>query len=156
METVRNRSAAYYWLPVLLWMALIFFLSHQDKDESRRTSELVLWVLNFLNLDIETLRASYAPLIIRKLAHMTEYAILAILSFRAFNYSVSIPEIRILVWNFCVAYAMTDEFHQTFVSGRGGSIVDVGIDAIGALIGIGLIFFYQRFTYKPLAFNSGS
>lgn len=156
MKAGRTRFAIYYWLPVLLWMALIFFLSHQDKDESRRTSELVLWILNFLHLDLETLRQSNALFIVRKMAHMTEYAILAILSFRALKNYLSMPQLVGFVWNFCVAYAMTDEFHQTFVAGRGGTIVDVGIDAIGALIGIGLMLLWQRFYVKALVFKSSN
>ena len=69
--------------------------------------------------------------VLRKCAHMTEYAILAVLLVRATG------SYR---WAFllAVAYAGTDEFHQTFVRGRHGSPIDVGIDAAGALIGIAL------------------
>ncbi len=68
-------------------------------------------------------------LILRKAAHMTEYAILAALLRRAAaSYG----------WAFAlaVAYAASDEFHQTFVRGRHGSPVDVGIDAIGVALGL--------------------
>ena len=67
--------------------------------------------------------------VLRKCAHMTEYAILAVLLVRA----TGSPR-----WAFvlAVAYAGTDEFHQTFVRGRHGSPIDVGIDAAGVLIGI--------------------
>jgi VanZ family protein len=69
--------------------------------------------------------------VLRKCAHLTEYAILAVLLVRATG------SYR---WAFllAVAYAGTDEFHQTFVRGRHGSPIDVGIDAAGALIGIAL------------------
>ncbi len=69
--------------------------------------------------------------VLRKCAHMTEYGILAVLLVRA---------IGSYAWAFAlaVAYAGTDEFHQTFVRGRHGSPVDVGIDAVGALIGLTL------------------
>jgi len=69
--------------------------------------------------------------VLRKGAHMTEYAILACLLVRATASSA---------WAFgiAVAYAATDEFHQTFVHGRHGSPIDVGIDAVGALIGLGV------------------
>ena len=67
--------------------------------------------------------------VLRKGAHMTEYAILAVLLVRATgSYRWAFP--------LAVAYAASDEFHQTFVRGRHGSPVDVGIDAVGALIGL--------------------
>ena len=69
---------------------------------------------------------------LRKCAHMTEYAMLALLLLRATGS---------YAWAFAaaVAYACTDEFHQTFVRGRHGSPVDVAIDALGALIGLTLL-----------------
>jgi VanZ family protein len=60
---------------------------------------------------------------------MTEYAILAVLVARAVG---STP----VAFALAVAYAATDEWHQTFVRGRHGSPVDVGIDAVGVLIGL--------------------
>ena len=74
--------------------------------------------------------------VLRKGAHMTEYAILAALLLRA---------TRSYAWAFplAVAYACTDEFHQHFVRGRHASPIDVGIDAAGALVGLALC---RRFT----------
>jgi VanZ family protein len=76
-------------------------------------------------------------LVLRKLAHMTEYAVLALLLVRATGSAA---------WAFVltVGYACTDEFHQTFVRGRHGSPVDVGIDAVGALIGLSLLRLRRR------------
>jgi VanZ family protein len=67
--------------------------------------------------------------VLRKLAHTAEYAILAVLLARATGS---------YAWAFAltVAYAGSDEFHQTFVRGRHGSPIDVGIDAAGALAGL--------------------
>ena len=75
--------------------------------------------------------------VLRKLAHMTEYAVLALLLVRATGSAL---------WAFVltVAYACTDELHQTFVRGRHGSPIDVGIDAIGALIGLSLLRLRRR------------
>jgi VanZ family protein len=63
---------------------------------------------------------------------MTEYAILAVLLVRALGS---------YAWAFglAVTYAASDEVHQLFVRGRHGSPIDVGIDAVGALIGLGLL-----------------
>ena len=69
--------------------------------------------------------------VLRKCAHMTEYAILAALLLRA---------TRSYRWAFplAVAYACTAEFPQHFVRGRHASPIDVGIDAVGALVGLAL------------------
>jgi VanZ family protein len=96
------------WLPVLLWAAVIFALSSIPS----LNSGLGTW-----------------DYVLRKGAHMTEYAILAVLLARATTS---------YLWAFplTVAYAASDEVHQLFVRGRHGSPIDVGIDAIGALIGL--------------------
>ncbi len=99
------------WLPVLVWASVIFaFSSIPSLNSGLGTWDYVL----------------------RKGAHMTEYAILAALLVRATGS---------YVWAFglAVAYAGSDEFHQTFVRGRHGSPIDVGIDAVGALIGLALL-----------------
>jgi VanZ family protein len=68
-------------------------------------------------------------LVLRKGAHMTEYAILAVLLWRALRNELAALAVAI-------AYAGTDELHQTFVRGRHGSPVDAAIDALGAAIGL--------------------
>jgi VanZ family protein len=97
------------WLPVLFWAAVIFTFSSIPS----LSTHLGTW-----------------DLILRKCAHMTEYAILAALLRRATGGSYRWG------WLLAVAYACTDEFHQTFVRGRHGSPIDVGIDAVGALLGL--------------------
>jgi VanZ family protein len=99
------------WLPVLVWAGVIFaFSSIPSLNSGLGTWDFVL----------------------RKGAHMTEYAILAVLLVRATGSYRS-------AFVLAVAYAGSDEFHQTFVRGRHGSPVDVGIDAVGALIGLSLL-----------------
>ena len=96
------------WLPVVAWAALIFVLSAQpDLSTGLGTWDLVL----------------------RKLAHLTEYAILGALLLRAVG-----ARVPALVAG--VAYAVGDEIHQTFVPGRQGSVLDVLIDSAGVVIGI--------------------
>ena len=70
-------------------------------------------------------------LVLRKLAHASEYAILGVLLVRATG---SEP----VAFGVAVAYAVTDEIHQTFVNGRHGAPLDVAVDAVGVLLGIGL------------------
>jgi VanZ family protein len=96
------------WLPVVVWAAVIFAFS----SVPALNSGLGTW-----------------DTVLRKGAHMTEYAILAVLLVRATGS---------YAWAFglTVAYAASDEVHQLFVRGRHGSPVDVAIDAVGALIGL--------------------
>ena len=68
-------------------------------------------------------------LVLRKCAHVTEYAILAALFMRAIGRAAP-------AFAATVAYAATDELHQHFVRGRHASPVDVAIDAFGAALGL--------------------
>jgi VanZ family protein len=96
------------WAPVVLWAAVIFALSSIPS----LGTDLGVW-----------------DTILRKGAHMTEYAILALLLFRALGSELP-------AFLFGLAYAVSDEIHQLFVSGRHGSPVDVAIDAAGLLLGL--------------------
>jgi VanZ family protein len=100
--------AALLWLPVALWAGLIFGLSSIPS----LSTGLGTW-----------------DTVLRKGAHMAEYAVLAALLWRALRREVA----ALLV---AVAYAATDELHQTFVRGRHGSPVDVAVDGIGAAAGL--------------------
>jgi len=106
------------WLQVAIWMAVIFVFSSQSQ----------LWrppsdVLNY---------------ILHKSAHITEYAVLGILLFRAMHPRVTAGWQRIAFLAALVSflYALTDEFHQYFTPRRGPSFIDVGYDTVGALLGV--------------------
>ena len=69
---------------------------------------------------------------VRKLAHMTEYCLLAIcVSLPLYVYGLRGFALTFLAGILCVAFAASDEFHQTTVANRGPSVKDVGIDSIG-------------------------
>ena len=97
------------WAPVVAWAAVIFALS---SIPSLGTG-LGTW-----------------DLVLRKLAHVTEYAVLGLLLARA------LPDLPAVAWSLGVAYAVTDEIHQTIVDGRHGAPLDVVIDAAGVLVGV--------------------
>ena len=83
----------------------------------------------------------WADRIVKKGGHMLGYALLAISYWRAFHFK---PDRWWLAWCFAILYAMTDEFHQSFVPGRFPSVWDVLIfDNLGALIGIGFLSRYK-------------
>ena len=96
------------WLPVVVWAAVIFAFS----SVPHLGTGLGTW-----------------DTILRKCAHVTEYAILGLLLLRALGRETP-------AFFAGVAYAVTDEVHQHFVAGRHSSPVDVAIDSSGVLIGI--------------------
>ena len=102
------------WLVVLLWMGGIFALS-----------------------DIPSLSSPFEPLydlILRKFAHIAEYAILTALLFWALRPRLTCRAHGLLMAAvIALSYALSDEWHQTFVPGREGSLRDVGIDALGII-----------------------
>jgi VanZ family protein len=123
------------WLPVILWMGLIFVAS-SDAGSFERSSSLIGPTLHWLlpSASPETLDRLHH--LIRKAAHFTEYAILALLVLRALR--MSKPErsfakalaVALLV---ATAYAASDEYHQSFVPGRTAAVGDVLIDSAGAV-----------------------
>lgn len=121
------------WLLVFLFMCAIFSLSAQNADESSSLSNgLLQKVMDFTHISL----SSFA---IRKLAHATEYALLALLFSNAF-YRLCGNPLSSAAFSLTSIYACTDEFHQLFVSGRGCSLFDVGIDSLGALTGTLICF----------------
>jgi len=107
-----------YWLPPVLWMGLIFIVSAQP-TLPRHPDDLF-------------------DTILKKAAHMMEYGTLAFLLWRALSRGRGTLLWSPLVTAFLVSvlYAVSDEYHQTFVPGRNGTPVDVGIDAVGALVAL--------------------
>jgi VanZ family protein len=103
----RSRFAT-VWLPVFAWAAVIFTFSSIPS----LSTGLGTW-----------------DTILRKGAHITEYAVLGALLYRALG-------IEPLALALGIAYAATDEFHQHFVRGRHASPIDVGIDAVGLALGM--------------------
>jgi VanZ family protein len=96
------------WLPVLIWAAVIFTFSSIPS----LSTGLGTW-----------------DTILRKGAHLAEYAVLGGLLYRALGREA-------LALAVGIAYAATDELHQYFVRGRHASPVDVAIDAVGIAVGM--------------------
>lgn len=124
------------WLPVILWSGVIFLFSSWETPPSPQDT-----LLNFL---------------LKKTAHLFEYAILYYLLFRAINHEVCETPTENVKFRklhahylyplvFTILYAISDEIHQSFVSGRHGRAADVLIDAAAALI---VMFFFLRSNRK--------
>lgn len=133
-------------LPALAMMYMIYSFSAQDADASGNLSLSVSYRIVEMGNDIlhkgldETQMEQYAFKIehlVRKLAHMTEYFMLAVaVSFPLYVYRLRGFPLMLVAGIICVAFAAGDEYHQSFVAGRGPSVRDVGIDSIGAFFGI--------------------
>ena len=156
------------FLPALVMMYVIFSFSAQEGVSSSAVSSTVS--LRFVQvcgqvLDKEWSNAQvlhYAERIehyVRKMAHVTEYFLLA--AFVSFPFYVS----RLRGWKllfvaglFCVAFAGLDEWHQSFVPGRSPSPRDVLIDSIGIFAGIEitrlLCFIGRKTIFRPLSLEN--
>jgi VanZ family protein len=113
-----EKTTLRYWVPPVLWMGAIFTLSAQPALPHHPDTLL--------------------DLVLKKAAHVIEYGILAVLLRRALSRGRGALSRSALVIAFLVSvlYAASDEYHQTFVPGRNGTPVDVGIDAVGALVAL--------------------
>ncbi|HLA08293.1 MAG TPA: VanZ family protein [Anaerolineales bacterium] len=104
------------WIPAVLTMGLIFWISSQPSSELPDLG----WV----------------DFIVKKSGHVFEYAVLSIGYWYAYGFK---DDRRGIAWLFAILYAMTDEFHQSFVPGRIPSLWDVLIfDHVGVLLGLWL------------------
>jgi VanZ family protein len=128
-----------YWLPLLLWMGVIF-LGSADRESGPHASRILGPLLQWLGFGLGA--ADAVLLLFRKLAHLTEYALLAVLAWRAIRRPVRADS---RPWNWtqagwallwCAAYAVSDEVHQCFVPTRVGTAWDVLIDTVGATAGL--------------------
>lgn len=86
---------------------------------------------------IETTEIYWQDFIVKKTAHLTEFAILAILLYRALL-SEKVKKEKIIFWTlaFSIIYAFSDEFHQSFIPGREPRLRDVAIDGFGSLFSL--------------------
>ena len=125
---------ARYWLPALLWMALVLYAS-SDTFSADNTGSVLEAVLTAIFGPVQPHTFDLIHAFIRKSAHFTEYGILGLLWFRAWRGARSGHQWS---WAFAaigiaLATAITDEVHQSFVPSRTGSPRDVLLDLVGAV-----------------------
>lgn len=108
------KNAVLPWLAVIAWAALIFYLSAQPSL---------------------TLNMGSWEMVLRKMAHMGEYAVLCLLLWNAiWQRGVAFARALMIAASGTFLYAASDEFHQHFITGRDGTPRDVAIDCIGILV----------------------
>ncbi len=131
-------SALQRWIPVILWAGLIFYFSTENFSFSNTEGLLSEWLLWFFP-EISPTQFMALHLVSRKGAHWFEYFVLAILLLRAQwrgNELKLAPATIARTLVLVLAYAVSDEYHQSWVPERTASAVDVAIDTFGGFCGV--------------------
>jgi VanZ family protein len=140
---------------MLIMMIGIFIVSNDlgSADHTRPVlASIVKRFLPWLAKQMTSGMIDVTDYIIRKVAHVTEYTILSILVSRSFGVATSSSlRQRIMPTVITSTYALSDEYHQSFVPSRGATYTDVMWDTLGASIGSGLLLWIQqkRTNRKP-------
>jgi VanZ family protein len=126
--------SVFWWALTLAWAALIYYLSTQSFTPDF-SHALLVRTLHLLHLRVSPSTLGFLHAWLCKLAHLTEYAIFALLLY-------GVPgEQNKLLWRppravICIlaaaAYSLTDEYHQLHIPGRHASLLDCALDAVGA------------------------
>jgi VanZ family protein len=135
-----------WWLTTLAWAGTIFFFS-TGVYGGLLTGWLLHEVLKLLHITVSPATFTVVHNLLRKLAHLSEYAIFGLLLYGSFSGG------RDFSWRgrkalaavaIAAIYSLTDEFHQWFVPGRGPSLRDCGLDTAGAAVGMFLVYARAR------------
>jgi VanZ family protein len=126
-------GALWYWAPLVVWLVAIFYFS-SDALSSEHTSHFVEPLIRALFPHASDAAVYGLHVAVRKCGHVTEYALLALLAFRAVR--AGRDGVRVgwawAAFGIAAMYALVDEFHQTFVRSRTGNLHDAVIDMTGA------------------------
>lgn len=136
------QKAKVYFFLLLSWLIFIFVMSSFESNLSDVQSNLVV---DFISSAIPSSSSLNLVFIVRKVAHFLEYALLGFLFALNFhthhkNTLYSVPA--------SLFYAITDEFHQLFVSGRSAQPLDILIDILGASFGLLIFYLFQKIHSK--------
>lgn len=132
MEELKNKKIL-SWLAVFVWLVVIFMLSAM-----RGSGENSYSLFYFIE---------------RKSFHVIEYFILAGLCYQALTLSFSMKKALSVAAVFSFAYAAIDEWHQTFVFGREGTLRDVAIDLIGIILAVIFIIKFKKWKKAKKQLN---
>jgi VanZ family protein len=141
------------WVITLAWAALIFHLSTQTFNP-RFSRALLAWTLQLLHLGVSSGTFGLLHASLRRLAHLTEYAVFALLLYGfpgEKNRNFWRPRRAIYCILIAAAYSLTDEVHQLFVFGRHASLLDSGLDTIGAALAM-----LVPYTHELMSLNKSS
>jgi VanZ family protein len=137
-------SLVKYWAPVIAWMLLIFVASG-DLMSAEHTSRFLIPFLLWIAPGISPATIASTQLLMRKSAHLTEYAILAVLLWRGIHQrQAGSWRAAVIALVAAALYASFDEFHQSFIPSRTGTPRDVVIDCCGAILGLAIASSWSR------------
>ncbi len=129
------KRAFRYYLPPLVWMGLIFFFSAQP--------------------DLPSAPSPWLDTLLKKIGHALAYGVLAwlylrpLVARRLLRERFRHPTVpHVISFSLVVLYALSDEYHQTLVPGRNGTLWDVGVDSLGALVAMLLA---RWLRHRPMA-----
>jgi VanZ family protein len=128
-----------YWLPLLIWISVIF-VGSTNLMSAEHTSRFVVPFLLWLKPGMSPQTIWLILIAARKCAHVTEYAVLSLLLWRALRAVPILHKKALTVFGVvmvgCALFAASDEFHQMFVKSRTPSVRDVLLDIAGAILGL--------------------
>jgi VanZ family protein len=136
-----------WWIiAAIIWMTGIFCATQLPYFTGENTSKTIEKVVDTEHKSVDTPSADHGVievlnLLVRKTTHLTAFGILAFLLFKSLE-TTRFP--YILAWGLTSLYAMTDEYHQSFMPGRMATFQDVLIDSFGALVVLSLVYFFGR------------
>ncbi len=133
------KSFLKFWLPVLAWLA-VTFIGSTNVMSVEQTSRFIVPFLLWLKPGMTQQNIWVIIVFMRHCAHVGEYAVLALLMWRALCWGISVsmrmPTLCGVVLLGCALFAASDEFHQMFVKSRTPSVRDVLLDVTGASLGL--------------------
>lgn len=145
-----NKKKTLRWAYVIIWAIIIFMFSSQSGNISSNNNRFVIDLLKHMGINLDTILGNNSNFIVRKLAHFTEYFIFYYLLYKALednrrsNWTTLMSALIITF-----LYASSDEFHQSFIPGRGPSFRDVLIDTSGGVFSMIIrIFLLRRHTHN--------
>ncbi len=150
-------STVAWWLATVAWAVLIFHLSTPTYSTTHSIT-LLARLLVFFEVSVSPTTLAVLNSLIRTVAHLTVYAIFALLLYRSchgqkrFGWN---PSLAVLSVSIAALYSVTDEYHQSFTSTRGASVVDCFLDTTGAASGILFAYFSIRFSSWRTGTKSG-
>lgn len=129
-RSLRRAELIRYWLPALIWSAVLLILSGRAGSSSI-TIAVLSWIFPPSNPAFEEVHFG-----LRKLIHLLAYGLLGYLDFRAVRGPRTGWKLRwsAIALTLVVVIASLDEWHQTYVPGRTGQVRDVGLDFAGAAL----------------------
>ena len=142
----RDFALVLWWLTTLGWAGLIFY-SSASTFGGTLTALLLQQVLSWAHISLAPGTFAFLHFLLRKLAHLTEYAMFALLLYGSFSGGKEFawrPRTALRCIALAATYSLTDELHQAYVPGRGASLADCGIDTAGAVLAMLLLYAGHR------------